>query len=96
MSVTLKFSDDDAKLISKVLGNIGQAVINARSLKLSAAEESEPRERWPVLLKSRQHAAIGLQTAHVTSAPYGVPEEMIRLAHAFETAVYANESKGGR
>lgn len=78
MSVTLKLNDKDAELVGKVLAAVGKEV---NWVRVNVRAEGD-----------FQKNALGVKVWPTVTAPYGTADELIRIAAAFDTAVYANES----
>lgn len=97
MSVTMRLSDEDARLIGKVLGAVGKAAIEVRGLVLTPQEEreNEINSSSPahIALAAKKTKTLGNKIAVLVGTPYALPDELVRLGFAFDTAVYANEPK---
>jgi len=93
VSVTLKLSDADAKLIGAYLGGVGVALKEVRDAAPNF-EGARPEDRAAIEadFENRRKRAIGAQVQIIRTS-YGAPDELIRLGHAFDTAAFANEAK---
>lgn len=91
MSVNLKLNDNDAKLVAEVLEAAGQAAREARALPQTDEEKAAPHDAMTAIHRGRESNIIGVRLHKTLLKSYATPDEIVRIAHSFDTAVYANQ-----
>lgn len=81
MSVTLRLSDEDAKLVGQVLGILAEQETKARA-KLNSATTAQVDLQFGSFVRENINRRGNQQF-----------EELRRIGAAFDTAVYANEPR---